>query len=239
MSQEPEHKSHNLTYSTAKEDIALPEYGRYVQELVQHAKTITDVAQQQKTVEHIVTIILQLQPQIRSIEEYREKLWKHVYHMAGYELTALPPSQEPPLRPEDMPKAPVMPYPKYNAKFRHYGHHVVALIEKAKALEDGPVRNGMIYAIGSYMKLAYKTWNKDHYSGDDTIREELLAMSNGVLDLSALPQEIESQAIAQRSRRQVHPDQPDLLSPSQRRRFYQQQFGSGRPQTQRSNKRRR
>ena len=50
-------------------------------------------------------------------------------------------------------------------------------------MEEGPIKDGFVSAIGSYMKLAYKTWNKEHYVSDDIIKTDLLAISDGKLSL--------------------------------------------------------
>ncbi len=33
------------------------------------------------------------------------------------------------------------------------------------------------------MKLAYKTWNKEHYVSDDIVKEDLVSLSDGLLEL--------------------------------------------------------
>ena len=50
-------------------------------------------------------------------------------------------------------------------------------------MEPGPVKNGFIAVIGSYMKLAYRTWNKDLYVSDEVILGDLKKLSNGELVL--------------------------------------------------------
>jgi hypothetical protein len=232
--------AHSLAYNSTKETVTLPEYGRSVHELIQYARSITEKDKQQKVVEQIIQVILTLQPELRQLEDYRSRLWKHIYHIANYELLAEPPSGEvPTLQPARNMAVPT-PYPTHHSKYRHYGKYVQELIAKAKNLEPGPIRDGLVYTIGAYMKLAYKTWNKEHFAGDFVIQQDLLKMSEGLFDLDTLGQDVERQVMAQRGRRQVHPDQPDLLSPSQRRRFYQQQFkpeGSSSQRTQRKRRR--
>ena len=36
-------------------------------------------------------------------------------------------------------------------------------------------------AIAAYMKLAYKTWNREHYVSDEIIKADLRALSKGQL----------------------------------------------------------
>ena len=74
-------------------------------------------------------------------------------------------------------------YPHQNVRFRHYGSNIHRMIEKALAMEDEEKKMGFAYVIGSYMKLAYKTWNREHYVSDNIIKEDLETLSNGQLVL--------------------------------------------------------
>ena len=177
------HKELQLEYNSQREDLVIPEYGRHVQKLIQHAKTIEDMEKQRAFIDEVVDLMMQIHPQSRSVEDYREKLWKHVYRIANYELKAMPPSGVAP-RPEDAIKKPDrVGYPLIEAQFRHYGHNVQNLIKKALTMPPGIKRDGFVAVIGSYMKLAYRTWNKEHYVSDDIIKGDLESLSNGQLIL--------------------------------------------------------
>ena len=41
---------------------------------------------------------------------------------------------------------------------------------KAVAMEDDDKREVFVNIIGSYMKMAYKNWNKEHYVNDEIIK---------------------------------------------------------------------
>lgn len=172
----------NMTYNSAKEDLTIPEYGRHVQLLVDHALTIEDDEYRQRFAERIVYLMMQMVPQNKNIEGYEGKLWRHLFRISKNELKVTPPANvELPedndgrLRPDNV------PYPHSEARFRHYGHYVQTMIKKAIAMEEGPKREGYIAAIAAYMKLAYKTWNRDHYVSDEVIKADLKALSKGIL----------------------------------------------------------
>lgn len=174
---------HDMKYNSRLEPLIMPEYGRNVQQLVQFAKTIPDKDQRQAAIEEILNMILHLYPQSKNVEDYKDKLWTHIYQIAEFDLDVTPPNGIIPT-PEDVFKKPEkVPYPTINTKFRHYGNNVQQLIKKAVALEPGPVRDGFVQVIGAYMKLAYKTWNREHYVSDDMIKEDLAALSNNQLTL--------------------------------------------------------
>ena len=50
-------------------------------------------------------------------------------------------------------------------------------------MEDGDKKEAFISVIASYMKLAYRLWNKEHYVSDEVVKGDLVALSNGELEL--------------------------------------------------------
>ena len=173
----------DMAYNTQQEFLIMPEYGRNVQQLVRHAQKLEETAYRQQFCEQIVDLIQQLYPQSKSVEDYREKLWKHLFQIAKYDLDATTPSGVVP-RPEDEKKRPDrVPYPFSDTRFKHYGNNIQRLIRRAVEMEDGPVKEGFVQTIGSYMKLAYKTWNREHYVNDEIIKGDLETLSGGKLTL--------------------------------------------------------
>jgi Domain of unknown function (DUF4290) len=74
-------------------------------------------------------------------------------------------------------------YPASSLRMRHYGNSVHALIQKAIEMPDGVKKEGLVEVIASYMKLAYKTWNREHYVSDDIVKDDLVILSGGKLSL--------------------------------------------------------
>ena len=172
----------DIEYNTERPDIQFPEYGRSIQEMLLHAKTIESPQKRQKTVESIIGLMIQLGPQgNRNMDDYREKLWNHVFALTNYELEVNVPSGIIIRREEDRAKPQPLGYPTTATRMRHYGNSVHALIQKAIDMPEGPKREGFVEVIASYMKLAYKTWNKEHYVSDDIVKEDLEILSNGQL----------------------------------------------------------
>lgn len=175
---------HNMDYNSDKEILLYPEYGRNIQAMILEAKGEPNMEKRQLMIEAIVNLMYQMNPQSKNVDDYKEKLWKHVFHLAEYNLGGvLPPSGIHPT-PDDAVKRPEsIPYPVSGARFRHYGNNVHQLIRKALLMEDPAKKAGMVNTIGAYMKLAYRTWNKEHYVSDDIIKSDLEALSEGRLQL--------------------------------------------------------
>lgn len=149
--------------------------------MIRYARSIPERDKRQYFVEMIVGLMMQMHPQNRNLEDYRDKLWRHVFQIAEYDLDVDTPTGYIPI-PEDSVKRPEqVAYPSKESKFRHYGHNVQKLIAKAVQMEEGPKKDGFVQVIGSYMKLAYRTWNRDLYVSDDVIIEDLEHLSGGKL----------------------------------------------------------
>jgi len=176
-------EAHSMAYNSSREILVMPEYGRNIQLLVEYAKTIEDKEYRYAFADKILDLMNQMHPQNRNIEDYRTKLWRHLYQIANFELDVIPPDGLIPTREEVYKKPDKVPYPKSDAKYRHYGNNVSQLIKKALSMEPGPKKQGFVAVIGSYMKLAYKTWNKDLYVSDEIIKNDLFSLSNGELKI--------------------------------------------------------
>jgi hypothetical protein len=191
----------DIAYNTSHEHLIMPEYGRNVQQLVRHAQQIQDPAYRQQFCEEIIDLIQQLYPQAKNVEDYRSKLWQHLFHIAKYNLDVVTPTGVVPT-PETARKKPErVPYPQQDTRFRHYGNNLHKLILRARDMDAGTIKDGFVHTIGSYMKLAYKTWNREHYVSDEVIKNDLDILSNGRLSLDENSR-IDGLANSTRSRRE-------------------------------------
>ena len=170
-----------MTYNSQEDILKIPEYGRHIQNLVDHVKTIEDDKERQDFAEHVVKLMYQMNPQSKNILEYKTKLWKHFLYIADYDIKVTPPEgvsndpEEAAIKPDSV------PYPVKEREFRHYGHNVRLLMEKAIAMEEGDKKDEFVQVIASFMKLAYKNWNREHYVSDEIILEDLESLSKGQL----------------------------------------------------------
>jgi len=171
----------NMTYNSQRELLKIPEYGRNVQNLINHAKTIEDPDYRQRFVERIVYLMQQMNPENANNPDSKQRFWGHMFRIAEYDIDVKPPEgilvspDNAKLRPEKL------EYPQKSKKFRHYGNNVKVMISKAVEMEDGDKKEAYMRLIGSFMKLAYKNWNQEHYVNDEIIKGDLKAMSDGKL----------------------------------------------------------
>ncbi len=171
-----------MKYNTTREKLVMPEYGRNIQQMVDYLRTIEDPVKRQKNAKAIIELMGVLNPHLKNVEDFRHKLWDHLYLIADFDLDVDSPYPTP--TKEKLFKRPApLPYPAaQRRKQRHLGKNLAAVIDKALAETDQEKRKGFTQSIAYYMKLAYTNWHKEPIH-DDMIREELSEITNGELNV--------------------------------------------------------
>ncbi|MEO5581589.1 MAG: DUF4290 domain-containing protein [Saprospiraceae bacterium] len=172
-----------MQYNSNQEKLIFPEYGRNVQSMIRVVRNEADAKKRQAMSNAIVNLMAHLSPGLKNGVDIRPRIWKHFFAIAEYKIDVLSNEGIKYEEEEKRIKPTVIDYPPNNESFRHYGNHVRKLIEKAIQMEDGPKKSYMVSLIGSYMKMAYKTWNKDHYVSDEGIIKDLKILSKGKLNI--------------------------------------------------------
>ncbi|MBK9959948.1 MAG: DUF4290 domain-containing protein [Saprospiraceae bacterium] len=172
----------HFVYNTSLDELIMPEYGRMVQDLVLHCKAIEDPKYRQSFAETVIELMQIMTPYNRNFEEHRKKLWHHFFRIAQYKIDVIPPTGIIPTPENDIIIPEKIEYPHALERNRHYGNYVNAMIQKAITLEDPKKKMAFAVIIASYMKMAFKNWNKEHYVSDEIIKEDLFNMSKGVLE---------------------------------------------------------
>ena len=161
----------------------ISEYGRNIQKMIYTMREIEDDEKRQNVAEAIVELMHQMNPNDRNNPDYKEKLWRHLFRIANYDLNVTPPDGVKPTPESNRISPEQLIYPTGVRKNRHYGKYVQSLIKKALDMEAGEKRDEFVMIIACYMKLAYGTWNRDHLVSDEVIKQDLYKMSGKVLEL--------------------------------------------------------
>jgi hypothetical protein len=170
-----------MEYNTSREQLVIPEYGRCIQQMVQHAKTLETQEERTKAAKTIVNVMAILNPQLKDMTDYKHKLWDHLFIIADFDLDCESPYPMPDREITKLKPKP-LPYPQKNIKLRHYGSIVESMIVEAKKLEEGAEKEQIKESIANFMKMSYLTWNRDTVS-DELIFEQLKDLSGGFLTL--------------------------------------------------------
>jgi len=162
----------------------MPEYGRIIQQLVERCKEVSDKEERNEMAMAIIDFMGQRNPQLRDEENYKHKLWDHLFILANYDLDVDSPYPFPTQEQlQEKPKR--MEYPKLQGDFKFYGKSILQLIEKAIELEAGDEKEALIEVIANNMKKSYNVYNKEHVT-DDVIFRHLKELSENRLDLTSI-----------------------------------------------------
>lgn len=171
-----------MKYNTQEKKLPMPEYGRAVQKMVDHAVTIEDRAERQCCADTIIAVMGNMYPQLRDMPDFKHKLWDHLAVMADFKLDIDYPYEV--AGPEALHAIPQrIEYPKGNIRYRHYGRCVEEMMKMACAMPDGEERNQLLRLIAAQMKKEYILWNKESVE-DSKIIEDIKEYSDGAICLN-------------------------------------------------------
>jgi hypothetical protein len=169
-------------YNTQRKRMALPEYGRNVQKMVDHIKTIENRDERNRAAKTIISIMGNLNPHLRDVGDFKHKLWDHLALIADFELDIDSPYPRPERekfegRPNEI------PYSQGNIRYLHYGRIVELLIDAVAKKEDGDEKEYLTSLIVNQMKKSYITWNRGQVA-DEVIFGDLKLLSGGKLKVT-------------------------------------------------------
>ncbi len=170
-------------YNSTRPKLILAEYGRNVQNMVDYICTLPTKEERNRHAQVVIDMMGFLNPHLRDVADFKHKLWDHLHIISDFKIDVDSPYPIPE-RDAIHPKPETLAYPQHRIRYKHYGHTIEKMIEKAKAISDPEKRQQMTQAIANFMKMAYVTWNKDSVE-DDLIISDLKELSSSELQLSA------------------------------------------------------
>jgi hypothetical protein len=166
-----------MDYNSNRKKLVLPEYGRHIQKMVNHAITIEDREERTKCAQTIISIMGNMFPHLRDVSDFKHKLWDHLAIMSDFKLDIDFPFDVP--QPEILHRKPKkVAYHDRPMRYRHYGSLVDELIGKAIDMENEDERKHLSILIAAHMKKALVQWNKE-FVPDERIFDDIKDMSKG------------------------------------------------------------
>lgn len=171
----------DIEYNTERPHLIIPEYGRHIQKMVDHAVAEEDEVKRNKLAKSIIAVMGNMNPHLRDVADFQHKLWDQLFIISDFKLDVESPYGKPSRealteRPESL------DYPQNFPKYRFYGNNIKRMIDVAVKWEDGDKKEGLILTIANHMKKCFLNWNKDTVE-DDVIFEHLFELSNGEINL--------------------------------------------------------
>lgn len=174
-----------MEYNTTRNHLIVREYGRHIQKMVEYVKTIEDDEKRQRNAMALIELMGFLNPHLKNVEDFRHKLWDHLFVIADFDLNVKSPYPIP-TRETLRAKPDVLGYPKRYPRYNHLGKNIEIVIDKALEEENPEKRQGFANAIAYYMKLTYSNWHKELVH-DDNIQSELQTITDGQLEFNNRP----------------------------------------------------
>ena len=171
----------NLEYNTEREHLIIPEYGRHIQKMVDHAISLEDKEERNKVTKSIIAVMGNLNPHLRDVPDFQHKLWDQLFIISDFKLDADSPYPKP-SREELAERPEPLEYPQNFPKYRFYGNNIKRMIDVANSWEAGDKKDGLVLTIANHMKKCFLNWNKDTVE-DDVIFNHLFELSDGSIDL--------------------------------------------------------
>lgn len=174
-----------MEYNTTRNHLVMKEYGRHIQKMIEYLLSIEDPEKRQKNAFAVIELMGFLNPHLKNVEDFRHKLWDHLFLISDFSLNVESPYPIP--TKETLKAGPMqLKYPKRYPKFSHLGKNLELVLNKALKEDNPEKRNGFANAVAYYMKLAYNNWHKETVH-DDAIQSELSVLTNGQLEFTNTP----------------------------------------------------
>jgi hypothetical protein len=170
-----------MEYNTTRGPLILPEYGRNVQNMIAYAMEVVDREERNRAAQAIIEVMGQLNPHLRDVDDYRHKLWTHLFVMSDFKLDVDSPYEKP--KPEVLAERPdIMEYPKSKIRYGHYGQHTQRILESAKDVTDEKEKEFLKNTMANFMKKQFLAYNNDAVE-NNVIADQLKELSKGELVL--------------------------------------------------------
>ncbi|MCF8224458.1 MAG: DUF4290 domain-containing protein [Bacteroidales bacterium] len=168
-------------YNSRRNKLVLPEYGRNIQIMVEHLLSIEDREERNKAAKAVIAVMGNLNPHLRDVSDFKHKLWDHLAIISDFKLDIDSPYETPAIELlNEKPKK--IGYNQKKIRYKHYGHSIFLMIQKAVEMEDGEEKRDLIKMIANHMKKSYLTWNREAVDNREII-EDLRTLSNNRLEI--------------------------------------------------------
>ena len=170
-----------MKYNTQRSQMLLPEYGRNVQNMISHAMEIENKEERNSAARAIIEVMGQLNPHLRDVDDYRHKLWTHLFIMSKFQLDVDSPYELPNL--EILYEKPQrIAYPNSKIRFGHYGKYTEKILQKTMEESDEDAKTYLKNTMANFMKKQYLAYNNDAVE-NNVIAQHLTEITNGGLTL--------------------------------------------------------
>ena len=169
-----------MKYNTQLTPLIIPEYGRHIHSMANSLLDIKDNEKRNQQAQVLINIMGNLNPHLRDVEEYKHKLWDHLFIMCNNKLEIDVPYEKPKIKKTAI-KARIN-NTQGTVKNKHYGKLIIMLIKEAIKIKEKELRTHALEQVALQMKRSYLNWNQTNVQ-DLQIWSDLENFSEEKLDL--------------------------------------------------------
>ena len=170
-----------MDYNTKRDKLLLPEYGRGIQQMVEHCKTIADRSERMRCAKTIIATMSNMAEQTSDKEDFQKKLWNHLAAIAKYDLDIDYPVEIERIDAEATPPEPIH-YPQQRIRQRNYGAIVEKFTGHLATMDEGKERDKLTLLVANHMKRDLSNWSVDTMS-DEKVADDMALYTDGKIQI--------------------------------------------------------
>jgi len=180
-------ENYNMDYNTKRKQLIMPEYGRGVQQMVEHCKSIADRSERTRCAKSIIATMSNMAEHTADKEDFQKKLWNHLAAIAQYELDIDYPVEIERIDSEATPPEAIR-YSQRRIRQRNYGAIVEMFTNHLATMEQGEQRDDLAIQVANHMKRDLSNWSVDSMS-DERVVDDMALYTDGKIqiDLNSTP----------------------------------------------------
>jgi len=207
-----------LEYNSERSTLIIPEYGRHLQKMVEHAVSIKDDEERNRVAKSIIAVMGNMNPHLRDVPDFQHKLWDQLFIISDFKLDVDSPFPKPSREILEEHPDP-LDYPQNFPKYRFYGNNIKRMIDEAKKYDEGEFKDALVLAIANHMKKSFLNWNRDTVD-DNVIFEHLKELSEGDLNLKNSDEDLSDSSNLMRGKKKyTKPNSPKRTGRKSRKRY--------------------
>ena len=166
-----------MHYNTQDPKLRLPEYGRLVMQMVEHALEIPDKKARTAYAYEIIRVMETVNENLQWEDNYEQKLWDHLALLSNYQLDIDYPVEV--RREEDAEPVKKLSYPGNHIHHRHYGRLVEQLLETINSMPDGQQRDDYVASVAIRMRDNLIEWRGDLGHTEEKVAADIEEYTKG------------------------------------------------------------
>ena len=172
-----------MRYNTDLKKLIIPEYGRHIHEIIDNLCEIKDPKKRNEQAEITIQIMGNLNPHLRDVNDFKHKLWDHLFIMSDYKLDVESPCPKP-KKTELNERPELIKNNQGSVKYPHYGSFIISMIAEVGKMEESDKKKHICIGIANQMKKTYINWNQSNVM-DKFIINEINKISEGKINLDS------------------------------------------------------